>query len=261
MPARWILFAAALPALAQQFKFEVASIKPSNPPAERRNSSSTNTGGNGLRATNVTAFQMIRMALHAQDYQLSGGPGWLRDSRWDINAKNDAAEEAELPREDRVSEHARYLRLRGRILNMLEDRFHLVLREETKELPAYILSVDKGGPRLKAVSAPKGSVNSNSGAGGGFLRAEGISIENLCENLSGILERPVVDETGLNGFYDLELKYSLDNSATGKEDGTDGVTGPSIFTAVRESLGLRLTGRKATVKSWVIVSAEKPDDN
>jgi uncharacterized protein (TIGR03435 family) len=209
----------------------------------------------------VTAFQLIRMALQAQDYQLSGGPGWLRDARWDINAKNDVAEEAEIPSEDRKARQAVAARIRSRIINLLEDRFHLVLREEMKELSAYVLSVDKGGPKVKVAAEAKGSVSSNSGAGAGSLRADGITMANLCENLSGILERPVVDETGLAGFYDLELKYALDNSATGKEAGTDGVTGPSIFTAVRESLGLRLTGRKATVKSWVIVSADKPDEN
>jgi len=83
----------------------------------------------------------------------------------------------------------------------------------------------------------------------------------ICTALGSVLQRPVVDETGLTGAYDLELKYSTDEALAGKEKTIEDITGPTIFTAVRESLGLRLTGKKGPVKTWVIERVEKPSEN
>jgi uncharacterized protein (TIGR03435 family) len=257
---RCVISLAALALVAQDHTFEVASIKPSNPAPGRSGSSSIDTGGGGLRASNVSAFELLEMALGAHDYQISGGPAWLRDDRYDIVAKNDTAEEGDLSPENIKGREARSLRMRSRIRALLADRFGLVLREQVKELPVYSLTVDKGGSRLKAVGA-KGSINTRRSDGVGVIRAEGIPLESLCKALGGILDRPVIDETGLTGFFDIDVKYSLDNSAVPREGATEELTGPSIFTVVREALGLRLTGSKATVKSWVIVSADKPDEN
>ncbi|MCU1327082.1 MAG: hypothetical protein JWN34_2452 [Bryobacterales bacterium] len=256
---RCAVFFASLPLLAQQYTFEVASVKPSNPPSDKRNWSSFDTAGNGLRATNVSAMQLIRLALNAQDYQISGGPGWLRDDRFDVTTRNDVTE-ADIPRSDRKGQQAQVARMQSRVRHLLEERFGLVIREQMKELPAWVLTVDKGGLKLKASESTKGNIRAESGKAGASLRAEGISIDNLCEHLAGVLERPVVDETGLDGVYDFELKYALETSATGKEGGDENL-GPSLFTAVRETLGLRLTAKKASVKSWVIESIRKPTEN
>jgi uncharacterized protein (TIGR03435 family) len=256
---RCAVFFACVPLLAQQYTFEVASVKPSNPAADKRNWSSFNTDGNGLQATNITAMQLIRLALDAQDYQITGGPGWLRDDRFDIATRNDVAE-ANIPRSDRNGQQAQGARMRSRVRHLLEERFGLVLREQMKELPAYVLTVDKGGAKLKHSESTKGNIRGDSGKAGASFRAEGISMDHLCEHFAGVLERPVVDETGLEGVYDFELKYALETSVTGKEGGDENL-GPSIFTAVRETLGLRLTGKKASVKSWVIESIQKPTEN
>ena len=254
---RSLTFLAALPLLGQQF--EVASIKVSNPPPEKRGSSSMNTGGGGVRATNYSVFQLILQALGAQSYQLSGGPSWVRDDRFDIVARNDGAEER-VPPGDVSRQEAQIARHRARLRNLLETRFQLVLREEVKELPVYSLTVDKGGPKLKEAE-PKGGTSINNGNGAGSIKGEGLTMARICTALGSVLQRPVVDETGLTGAYDLELKYSTDEAMAGKEKAIEDITGPTIFTAVRESLGLRLTGKKGPVKTWVIERVEKPSEN
>lgn len=256
-----VLALAALPLCGQQFTFEVASIKPSNPTFERRNSSSIDTGGNGFRTTNTSLFQLITMALGAQGYQVSGGAGWIRDDRFDITAKNEGTEVINLPQTDRKGQEERAARVRSRVMDLLKTRFHLVLREEVKELPVYELTVDKAGPKLKAVTDPKGSTNSNSNNGTGTLRGEGVSMDGFSKSLASILGRPVINLTGQEGFYDVEIKYYLDNSGPGSEPAPDDIAGPSIFTALRETLGLRLAGKKGPVTTWVIEKAERPTEN
>lgn len=250
---------AASPLLAQKFSFEVASIKESR---SSHNGTSVSTSGNGFRAENITLQHLIRIALDAQEYQVSGGPNWMKDARWDVSARNEVAETDKALARDPKSSEARSLRMRERVLHLLEERFQLKVREEQKELPVYSLTVDKAGQKFKAVTEPKGNMNDNRGNGAGSLRGEGITLQRLCTNLGSILERPVIDETGLEGYYDVELKYALDNSAPSKDAApAEDVTGPSIFTAVREQLGLRLTGRKGPVKTWVVEKVEKPGAN
>ena len=86
----------------------------------------------------------------------------------------------------------------------------------------------------------------------------------LCQILgSGLVERPVTDETGLAGAFDVELKYSPDVDASDASSAAKdaAMAFPSLFTAVKEQLGLRLTGKKGQAATWVVVRAEKPSEN
>jgi uncharacterized protein (TIGR03435 family) len=146
---------------------------------------------------------------------------------------------------------------------LLEDRFQLQLREEQREMPVYGLEVEKGGGIRMKAAAPIGNVSLNGGAAGSSLSGKGMTMARLAEVLSGIAGRPVLDETGLDGAYDMELKYSLemtppDPGAPTKESAT---ANPSLFSALKEQLGLRLTGKKGTASVWVVVRAEKPGEN
>lgn len=257
LPVFALLFATPLP--AQEFKFEVASIKESG---SSHNGTTVSTSGNGFRAENITLLHLLRIALDAQEYQVSGGPNWTKDARWDVSARSEAADADKALARDPKSSEARSQRMRERVLHMLEERFQLKVRQEQKELPVYSLTIDKAGQKLKVVAEAKGTMSDNRGNGAGSLRGQGITLQRLCTNLGSILERPVIDETGLDGYYDMELKYALDTSAPGKDaTSAEDVTGPSIFTAVREQLGLRLTGRKGPVKTWVIEKVERPGEN
>ena len=124
------------------------------------------TIGAGLRRKNtLTLHELIRYALGAQDFQITGGPAWIKDSRFDVKAANDRAEDVSAGPSDVKNNEARFARIRARLRHLLEDRFQLELREEQREVPVYALSVEKSGPRMKAVAEPLGNVNTHSGKG------------------------------------------------------------------------------------------------
>jgi uncharacterized protein (TIGR03435 family) len=261
----WLAFLLALPLCGQESTFEVASVKPSQ---SRDSGSGIRNGRGGMQTKNTSLQELIRYALAAQDFQITGGPSWIKDARFDVNATNDRAEEALVSPGDVKNNEARIARIRARLLHLLEARFQLQLREEQREVPVYALGVEKGGARLKAAPEPVGNVNLNRGNGAGSLSAKGVTMGRLCDVLSTIVERPVTDETALEGAFDVELKYSLDLAGPNAAGQDAGATGkevaqafPSLFTAVKEQLGLRLTSKKGLATTWVVVRAEKPEEN
>ncbi len=135
-----------------------------------------------------------------------GGPGWARDARFDILASTGQSDS------DVKTQAERIARIPARLRHLLEDRFQLQLHEEQREMPVYGLGVEKGGVRMKA-AGPLGNVNLNGGAAGSTLSGKGMTMPRLAEILSGIANRPVNDETGLDGAYDIELQYSLEMAA------------------------------------------------
>jgi uncharacterized protein (TIGR03435 family) len=145
---------------------------------------------------------------------------------------------------------------------LLEDRFQLQLREEQREMPVYGLEVEKGGVRMKA-AAPIGNVNLNGVPASSTMSGKGMTMQRRAEILSGIAGRPVHDETGLDGAYDLELKYSLEMAPPDADTLTkdSSMAYPALFAALKEQLGLRLTGKKGTDPMWVVVQVEKPSEN
>jgi uncharacterized protein (TIGR03435 family) len=252
MTISWFLLTALI-AWGQGPVFEVASVKPSQ--SLREGSGIHNQPGR-FETVNTTLVQLIQYALPAQDYQVAGGPAWIRDARFDILANTGQSDS------DVKSQAERIARIRARLRHLLEDRFHLQLREEQREMPVYGLEVEKGGVRMK-VADPIGNVNTNGGAAGYTLSGKGMTMPRLAEVLSGVASRQVNDETGLKGAYDLELKYSLDMATPGAGAAAkdSSVDYPSLFTALKEQLGLRLTGKKGTAAVWVVVKAEKPGEN
>ena len=252
MKISWFLLT-ALAAWGQGPIFEVASVKPSQ--SVREGYSIRNEPGR-FETVNATLAQLIQYALPAQVFQVVGGPGWIRDARFDILASIGQSDS------DVKNQAERIARIRARLRHLLEDRFQLQIREEQREMPVYGLEVEKGGVKMTPAD-PIGNVNMNGGAAGSTLSGKGMTMPRLAEVLSGIASRPVNDETGLTGAYDLELKYSLDMAAPGA--GTpakdSSAVYPSLFTALKEQLGLRLTGKKGTAPVWVVVKAEKPGEN
>jgi uncharacterized protein (TIGR03435 family) len=243
----------ALGAWGQGPVFEVASVKPSQ--SMREGSSIRNQPGR-FETENATLFKLIQYALPAQDFQVVGGPAWIRDARFDILASTGQSDS------DVKNQAERFARIRARLRHLLEDRFQLQLREEQREMPVYSLEVDKGGVRMQT-AAPLGNVSLGGVPAGSTMSGKGMTMPRLAEILSGIAGRPVHDETRLDGAYDVELKYSMEMAAPDAGLATkDSLAAfPSLFTALKEQLGLRLTGRKGTAPVWVVVRAEKPGDN
>jgi len=223
-----------LAAFGQQPAFEVASVKP-NKSGEGAPWRFVGSRA-GITATNVTLPFLIMNAYGVRDNQVSGGPGWLTSERYDVVAKDQ-------------SDHPSPARQRQMLQTLLADRFQLRLRRETKDLPVYALVVGKSG--YKFHEADGGSDGKNT-AGRARITARKVSMEWLSERLGGQLERTVVDRTDLQGNFAFELEWSPD---------PDDLSGPSIFTALQEQLGLKLQPQKGSVEILVIEHVEKPSEN
>jgi uncharacterized protein (TIGR03435 family) len=239
----------ALIASAQAPVFEVTSVKPSQ--SAREGSSIRNQPGR-FSTENSTLAQLIQYCLGAQDYQVVEGPAWIQNARFDIAANFSP------PDSDKADITDRIAWIRARVRHLLEDRFQLQVREEQREMEIYELGVEKTGIRMKAADT-LGNVNMNGGPAGSTMVGKGMTMSRLADILSGVAKRPVVDATGLPGAYDLELKYSTEMAAP--DAGAAASNYPSLFTALKEQLGLHLNSKKGKAPVWVVVRAEKPSEN
>jgi uncharacterized protein (TIGR03435 family) len=227
--------------LCGQAAFEVASIKPSAPQPPGRTDSRMSTDTGRLNYTNVTVKDVLGQAYKVQAYQIAG-PDWIETERFDIAAKIPAG-----AGRDQVP-----LMLQA----LLADRFNLTIHRETKELPVYTLNVAKNGPKLKTTESESG-ITSNSNRTSWHLTAK-ISMHRFAEFLSERVSRPVLDQTGLNGSFEITLDWAPDDAPATN----DAAAGPSIFTALQEQLGLKLNATKGPVETIVVDRANRvPSDN
>ena len=135
---------------------------------------------------------------------------------------------------------------------ILEDRFALKYHIEKRELPLYDLVIAKHGPKIKE-STPGG--NFTNGMSPGKLSMHAYPMSALAASLSGAVGRLIIDKTGLTGQYDIDLTWAW------RDDPGSGDTGPSIFTAIQEQLGLKLEPAKAPIDVVVIDHIERPSEN
>jgi uncharacterized protein (TIGR03435 family) len=298
----------AKPAEAK-LEFEVASIKPSAL-SGRGVIRFDPKGGPGsgdpgrVTYTFTTILNLMADAYGVKRYQVSGGPKWLDSEQFDIVAK--------------VPKGATKEQVKVMLQNLLAERFKLTLHRETKELPVYALEVGSKGPKLKdstATGTPpaappplspvpgKGGIRiapdgcpempaMAAGRAGNFMMmtphgecliSNGQTMDSLATHLSNRFDRPVIDQTGLHGKYDLRLRFdpasmpggrggsvmTKDGPGLGPDGGDpanrtapDGIPPPSIFLALQEQLGLKLEARKGPVDLLVIDHVEKtPTEN
>jgi len=252
--------------------FDVVSIKPNKSDAGWVK---TMYKPDGYSATNISLKMLILAAYGIKEDQLSGLPSWAESARYDIDAKvadPDVAEWQRLKNDQR----------RIMLPPLLADRFKLTVHNETKTLPIYELVVAKGGSKLKEATPGDTYANGFKGpdgvAKGGMMRmspgqltAQGVPMTSLVNMLSQQLHRTVVDKTGLTGKYDIALQWTPDEGSDPMFKGTDGSqlraaslpddSGPSIFTAVQEQLGLKLQSAKGPVETFVIDHVEMPSEN
>jgi len=245
----------------------VASIKPANP--DTRGMNFTFVPGGGLKLSNVDLKQMIGFAYDVQNFQISGGPSWLTSDRFDVQARPPASDgPSDLLQ---MTEDQRKLvqqQMRQRLQALLAERFKLAVHKETKELPVYALVLAKNGPKLKQSQDQKGPMHIAMERG--QLNGQQCSMETLAKVLSPRLARSVLDRTGLKGNYDFNLEWTPDpGEPMGRGGPGEGppatppadLSGPSIFTAVQEQLGLKLEPQKGPVEIIVVDGAEKPSAN
>jgi bla regulator protein BlaR1 len=265
--------------------FEVASVKP-NHSGDGRVMFQNQPGGR-YTATNVTLRLLIRQAYQLQDFQIIGGPSWLNDDHYDIVAKADPAQQdarGGLQRGDGPTPIQLMIRA------LLAERFNLVVHNEKRDLPIYglILARSDGrlGPDLKKsetdCAALLAAARGRGGAlppppgpgqpmpcgvriGPGNLVMGGSSLSQLASSLSMFVGRVVLDRTGLTGPFDINLTWTPDQMPQRPPGAPDppplDPSGPSIFTAVQEQLGLKLDSQRGPVDVLVIDRAEHPSPN
>ena len=254
--------------------YEVASIKPNK---SGDNMVRMMIRPDGLSATGVTLDMLIQNAYGVRYFQISASPSWFKSEKYDIEAKMNGSVVEELRK---LSDDQRETETRRMLQALLADRFQLKLHSDTKQLAVYALVLAKNGPKLQAAKSgdtyPNGFKGPDGGGGpgmifmegnGGPVTGQGVPIADLVRLLSQQLGRTVVDKTGLTGKYDFKLKWTPDeNQGPPGPPGADNApppdsSGPSIFTAVQEQLGLKLESQKGAVKILVVDHGEKPSEN
>jgi uncharacterized protein (TIGR03435 family) len=136
--------------------------------------------------------------------------------------------------------------------SLLEDRFQFHWHEQVRDTAGYALRISPAGPKLQP--AREGPARMQIGN----LSAPRMTLESLCQIFEFEVARPVVDQTGLSGSFAIELQWARENApATPEPD----LSLPSLFTAVREQLGLRLESAKLPVKMFVIDDVQRPSQN
>ena len=269
------LFTATLPhAFAQQaqdeFRFEVASIKPSNPNPDNPMFIGMSADGAIVRYTNITLRDCIRGAYRASDFQIIG-PDWMTKARFEISAKLPPGTSG-----DQIPEMLQAL---------LVERFKLEIRRDPKEQNVYALMVGNGGAKLKPVEAklddkspkalgpdgkPRPMMMFMFPPGGAVtITAPSASIASVVGLMSRFTARPVVDLTGIEGQYDFKLTFAaetnsgLNTPALPGQDGAATSAEPalSVFDAVKQ-YGFLLEARKAPIEMITVTHLEKtPTEN
>jgi len=274
-----------------QLAFEVASIRPGNPNAGGGDGKSkTKDGGSGLRSGldhgkfnfSSTLFGLIVRAYamtgcgELSDCELiSGGPDWLNKSRFDIQAK--------MPEGSPDYTFLQFLRgqapqLQSMLQSLLAERFSLKFHHETKQLPVYALTVVKRGSKLKVASGEMIQLKDGTSVRNQSLlwtpaplpdgtRSDHLirmfvrdqSMQAMADSLSHLMDRLVLDRTGLKGSFDVTIDYEMESDA-GDRPGAN-ITGPAMFSAFRDELGLKFEAIKAPVDVLVIDHADKPSEN
>ena len=234
--------------------FDVASIKPFKPGAGGRGGLGIKpkAAGQGYDAVGVPVRLMISLMYRMPIQHITGGPGWLDSDLWTVNARADRAYNTD--------------DLHTMFQNLLADEFKLKFHKDIKEGPVYALTVEKSGSKMKVNDSPQDFEIPMQGGPGGVTIGKRVPMEYLCYRLGQILrneDRPVIDKTGLTGFYDFTLTF-LPDLPPGFEKANlppEFLDRPNIFEALRQQLGLKLESQKGPVTYFVIDSVEKPEGN
>jgi uncharacterized protein (TIGR03435 family) len=268
--AVFLLSATGSLALAQEAvvapPLDVVSVKPNN--------SGQKGGSISLRADGLyvehAPFRFLLIAAYGHDFaedHIVNMPAWAGD-QFDVVAKvadADLPKLKDLPREP-------YIEMRSQLLRaVLAERFQMKTHTEVRQGPVYALVVDKGGAKIKPsgenppadwVSSSGQHVQGGTTATSGLISGHVVPIAMLVRSLmsAGQLDRVVVDRTGLSGNYDYALNWTPDPTSGAAEEPSD-TSLPSLFTAIREQLGLRLEPATGPVNTLVIDHVEKPSGN
>jgi uncharacterized protein (TIGR03435 family) len=227
--------------------WDVVSVK-ARDPNDPSGSQSLGMQGRQFVISNKTVALMLEFAYGVQKKQVVGGPAWIETERWDVAGVPD------------IPGHTTLKQAQILVRKLLEERFGLKVHRENKELAVYAITVAKGGAKLtKSLADPNNSPDERDNSNGGIvvMRLTNTSMSNFALALFYWLDQPAVDQTGLTGRYDFQLKWTNDESRAP----TDGSAPPLLFTAIQEQLGLKLDPVKAPVQVLVVDAVERPTAN
>ena len=235
-------------------KFDVVTIKPSDP---NRPGKLFTIRGRHVMTINTTVSDLITFGYSIQTKQLENAPAWL-DEKYDIDGVPD------------VEGQPNIKQMRLLIRDALVQRFGVKFHNEQRELSVYALSLAKGGPKTMTVTANKPSDPGNFLFSKlGDLHVTNSTMKDFCDGMQeAVMDKPVVDQTGLTARYDFTLKWTPDQSqfaAMGAKipppNIDDPNAPPSLYTALQEQLGLKLEATKAKADVMVLDHLDKPSAN
>ena len=235
--------------------FEVATVKPIDADHPKAGRYYRMESADRFVAVNYTLKLLIAAAYDLNPRTISGGPSWVDSAKYDIVAKT--------PGQIRPERTEQMAMLRA----LLTDRFGLQFHREQKDFSIYVLQVAKGGPKLKAsAEAPDApdappQVISTVYPDRIKLPARNVTMGDFVAMMQrALLDRPVVDKTGLMGRYDFDLTWAPDETQFGGEAPkmADDAASPPLFMALPQQLGLRLEATRGPVNALVIDRAREP---
>jgi len=222
-----------------QTSFEAVSIKPNN--GISRDSTESKSPGR-ITASNIPFSAILESAFGVRGFQILNAPGWLSRDTYDLSIKTGALKD--------LSEEE----LRPYLRTLLADRLRLQYHRETRQGQVYSLITAKGGAKLTPHSGDgEPATNMSSGAGKVSIRCINVSMATFASTVSGELDRPVVNNTGLEGGYDLKLAWAINPGPESAQ--------PSLLIALQEQLGLKLESTKGPIEYIVIDRLDRPSDN
>ena len=227
--------------------FQIATIKPSRPDEAKR----MMTRGSQFLTNGTSVVDLLKYAYSLHEQEIAGGPEWLKTEKFDVVAD---AETQSKPSSDE------YKRM---VQELLRRRFRLGAHNETRELSVFEIVPAKGGPKLQNSKWPDNRVPT-AGYAPGQLSAANATVADFATFLQRfVTDRPVVDESGIKGKFDLTLRWTPED--TGPIERSQDVDAnsslPGIFTAIQEQLGLKLQLAKRPTPVFVIDTIELPSEN
>jgi uncharacterized protein (TIGR03435 family) len=233
--------------------FEVAVIKPSNPDTPGR---AFRVNGRRFTTINSSLSDLITFAYGLHARQITGGPAWIETQKYDLAAQPEGEGQPSEKQWDMM------------VAKLLADRFKLSFHRDKKELSVYAIVVGKNGPKLTKSEGDPNGLPAMFFRGLGVLPVRNATLKDFASVMQrAVLDRPVVDQTGLAGRYDFMLTWTPDETQFGGQgvkvppppDKADAP--PDLFTAMQQQLGLKLESTKAPADVLVIDHVEKPSEN
>jgi len=266
-------------------KFEVVSIRPCQDPRQRQVPGDTypprgNSSPGRLRTgcyplLDDHGMGLIRSAYADTFTPVNGGPPWLQSAFYEIDAIAEGNPSVKMMMGPMMQE-------------LLEEHFKLKIHRQAGEGPVYFLGVARGGPKLHSLAEGSCTLRSSfpvpalapgqeycdsliSAGSAASVQDQGATLDDFSKQLLGVLDRPVINKTGITGRFDIHVEFSregtrmatiaLTQPIDGSTSAPDPTGPPSIFTALQEQLGLRLEPGRGPVETLVIDRVERPAEN